>query len=346
MSVPVLDTNKIPLMPCSEKRAKHLMNKGQAKPYWQKGIFCIMLLREPSARNYQEVAIGIDPGSKREGYTVATEKSVVLNITTDTKGWVSKHVETKRNLRRARRQRKTPYRKCRSNRLRNRSFIPPSTKARWNTKLQMIKYLMSILPITIVNVEDIKATTKTGKVKWNTSFSPLEVGKTWFYAEVEKLGVKLVLTQGYDTKLARDIRGFSKTKKKLDWVWEAHNVDSHILCELALGKRVSPCVGVWKIEFLEYHRRQLQKQNIGKRGKMISYGSTVSMGMPRGSIIRYKDGMYYLGGSSDGRVTVHNMVKKKRITQKAKVEEVKMMYTSNRRVQFLPCLKAGVSLHN
>ena len=35
MSVPVLDTNKIPLMPCSEKRAKHLMNKDQAKPYWQ-----------------------------------------------------------------------------------------------------------------------------------------------------------------------------------------------------------------------------------------------------------------------------------------------------------------------
>ena len=60
MSVPVLDSNKVPLMPCSEKRAAKLMNKKQAKPYWQKGIFCIMLLKEPSVREYQDVSLGID----------------------------------------------------------------------------------------------------------------------------------------------------------------------------------------------------------------------------------------------------------------------------------------------
>ena len=94
--VPVVDTNNIPLMPCSEKRARHLMSKGQAKPYWQKGIFCIKLLKEPSNRKYQEVALGVDPGSKREGYTVATSKSVILNITTNTPDWVKAHVETRK----------------------------------------------------------------------------------------------------------------------------------------------------------------------------------------------------------------------------------------------------------
>ena len=97
--IPVLDNNRKPLMPCSEKRAKKLMNKKEAKPFWQKGIFCIMLLREPSERNYQDVALGIDPGSKREGYTVATANNVVLNITTNTPNWVSSHVETRKNLR-------------------------------------------------------------------------------------------------------------------------------------------------------------------------------------------------------------------------------------------------------
>jgi hypothetical protein len=322
------------------------MEKGQAKPYWQKGIFCIMLNREPFARNYQGIALGIDPGSKREGYTVATEKSVVLNITTDTKGWVKEHVETRRILRRARRQRKTPYRKCRSNRLRNRNHIPPSTLTRWNTKLQIIKFLMSILPITVANVEDIKATTKKGKIKWNASFSPLEVGKTWFYVEINKLGVKLILTQGYNTKTSRDARGFSKTKKKLEYAWEAHNIDSHILCELALGKQVPPYLGLWKVEFLEYHRRQLQKQNIGKGGNRIEYGSTVSMGMSRGSIVRHRGKICYLGGSSKGRVSVHSIITGKRLCQNAKVSEVGIIYISNRRVQFLPRLKSWVSLHN
>jgi len=31
---PVLDKNKNPLMPCSEKRARILMLRKEAKPYW------------------------------------------------------------------------------------------------------------------------------------------------------------------------------------------------------------------------------------------------------------------------------------------------------------------------
>ena len=49
--VPVLDQNNIPLMPCSEKRARLLMERNKAKPCFQKGIFCIKLMVEPSARN-------------------------------------------------------------------------------------------------------------------------------------------------------------------------------------------------------------------------------------------------------------------------------------------------------
>jgi hypothetical protein len=348
MSVPVISINNKPLFPCKERRARCLIANGRAVAYWQKGIFCIKLTGKESFQRepYSEIALGIDPGSKREGYTISTEKAVVLNVSTDTKDWIKKHVEVRRSLRRARRQRKTPYRKCRSNRLRNKVFLPPSTRARWNTKLQMIKFLLSIIPITIVNVEDIKAATKKGKVKWNRSFSPLEVGKTWFYSEVEKLGVKLILTQGSDTFSARNERGFNKSKKKLDFIWETHNVDSHILCELALGKQVQPYFGIWKVEFLEYHRRQLQKQNIGKGGKRIPYGSTVSMGMSRGSVVFYKNKICYLGGSSKRGISIHSIVSGERLTQCAKVSNVKVMCTSNRRVQFLPRLKPWVSLLN
>jgi len=346
--VPVLDNNKMPLMPCSEKRARKLMLNMQAIPYWQSGIFCIKLTKEPSSRKYQEVVLGIDPGSKREGYTVITTKSVVLNITTNTPDWVKAHVETRRNLRRSRRQRKTPYRACRSNRstLSKSNRIPSSTKARWDAKLRIIKQLQNILPITIINVEDISAITKEGKTKWNQSFSPLEVGKQWFYSEVEKLNVKLVKTQGFETKKHRDIRGFEKSKAKLDYTWSAHNVDSHSLAEIALGKVVKPYYGIYKIEFLEYHRRQLQVQNKLTSGIRKSYGTTVSMGISRGSTIRYKDKICYLGGSSKDKVSVHSIITGKRINQNTHIRDIEVLYTTKQRTQFLPRLKSWVSLRN
>ena len=263
MAVPVLSREYKALYPTSERRARLLMEKGAAKPYWRKGIFCILLLRKESDQRekYKDVVVGIDTGSKREGYTAATEKSVVLNITTNTPEWVKKNVETRRSLRRSRRQRKTPYRKCRSNRSKK-TFLPPSTKARWDCKLRMLKVLTSILPITKINIEDVAAKTLENSPKWNKSFSPLEVGKNYLYNKIEELypNISLIKTKGFDTKTHRDNRGFVKSKNKLDYIWEAHNVDSHSLCEMVLEKPIRPFYGMYRIDFLKYNRRQLHIQ--------------------------------------------------------------------------------------
>ena len=71
-SVPVVDYNQVPLMPTTSRRASSWIKSGKATPFWKRGIFCVRLNQEPSARNYQDVALGIDPGSKMEGYTVAS----------------------------------------------------------------------------------------------------------------------------------------------------------------------------------------------------------------------------------------------------------------------------------
>jgi hypothetical protein len=194
--VPVLDKKKVPLMPCTEKRARELMEKGSAKPYWKNGIFCIILQREPSARNYQDVVIGIDPGSKRTGITIATAKKVISNQLFDTPSNVKKNVEVRRVLRKGRRSRKTPYRKCRSNR--KIGGVPPSTKARWGAHLRVIDFWKKLVPITIVSIEDIKAETKKNCRKWNKNFSPLEVGKKWFECEVVFRGYKFYKFQGVE----------------------------------------------------------------------------------------------------------------------------------------------------
>lgn len=335
--VPVLSENKVALFPCTERRARILMTKGHAIPYYQKGIFCIKLVKKETEQRetYPEIALGIDPGSKREGYTVLTPKGVVMNITSDTPNWVKKNVETRRVLRRSRRQRKTPYRKCRWNRccLSKANRIPPSTKARWDAKLRIINILTKIITITSINVEDIAAITLKGKKRWNQSFSPLEVGKKYFYNKIIELypNIKLVKTKGYDTYKYRNDRGFDRKKssKKLDDKWEAHNIDSHSLAEMSLGSRVKPFYGFYKLSFLKFRRRELHAMLPAKKGFRRIVGGSITYKISRGSVMKnHKDRkLYYLGGESKGNVSIHSLVSKKRISQYAKMSHLHKMYT-------------------
>jgi hypothetical protein len=313
------------------------LERGEAVAYWQKGIFCIKLVRKETEKReeYPQIAVGIDPGSKREGYTAMTPKGVILNITSNTPYWIKDHMETRRASRKNRRFRKTPYRACRTNRnvLRNTNRIPPSTKARWDAKLRILKLLCKILPITDINVEDICAVSKEGKKKWNISFSPLEVGKNYFYSQIETLypNIKLIKTKGKQTATHRKSRGFAKSKNKLDYTWDAHNSDSHSLGELALQKNVLPFYGLYQIRFLEFHRRQLHAQTYSKGHIRKRYGSTVSCGYSRGSVVRDVKTLelYVLGGFlKDGIVSINDIYKNKRISTYKKLSTLNILYCS------------------
>jgi hypothetical protein len=335
--VPVLDQNKIPLMPCTEKRARELMEKRSAKPFWKNGIFCIILQREPSARNYQDVVIGIDPGSKRTGITT-TAKKVVCNQLFDTPCDVKKSVELRRILRRSRRSRKTPYRKCRSNR--KIGGLPPSTKARWGAHLRVIDFWNKIIPLTIVSIEDIKAEAKKHCRKWNSNFSPLEHGKKWFEEEVLIRGFNFYKFQGFETKSQRDYRKFKKTSEKLRDTWDAHNVDSHCLCELAIGN-IKPFFGINKCEFFKFSRRQTNVTNPQKGGVRKQYGTTRSLGLNRGTLVKHiKLGLTYVGGTSKGKLTLHDIKNGNRLAQNIKKEDCKILTNLRWRTQIPPMAKA------
>lgn len=341
--VPVIDVNNNPLMPCYEKRARKLMEKGEAKAMWKNQIFYILLLKKPSDNKYQDVTIGIDPGSKKEGLTVATDSNVILNITSEAVTHVKDAVETRKSLRRSRRNRNTPYRTCRFNR--SIGGIPPSTKARWDQKLRIVNLLQKMIPITVINIEDISSIAKKGKRKWNISFSPLEVGKQYFRESVKSKDLMLHETQGFNTKEHRDIRGFKKTKEKLKNVWEAHCVDSHSLVEIATGTEIKPFKGMYIFENFCFKRRQLHVQNYIKGGFRKEYGGTVSMGIPRGSLAKHlKFGLTHIGGTSKGRISLH-CLNGKRLTRSAKKEDLTILSINKWRTQFLPRVDVGVSLH-
>ena len=138
-------------MPCRPKRARKLIERRDATPYWSHGIFCIRLNREPSARNKQAVVVGVDPGSKREGFSARSAAHDLLNIDADAKGWVGKKLEGRRILRRARRSRKTPCRSPKRTK-ENHDRIPAGTRARWHWKLQVLQWLATLYPVSDVAV--------------------------------------------------------------------------------------------------------------------------------------------------------------------------------------------------
>lgn len=212
--------------------------------------------------------------------------------------------EEKTGMRKARRFRKTPCRQNRTNRAR--CCLSPSTKARWQLKLRILDQLRKVYPITDAVVEDITAISKKGQRKWNKSFSPLEVGKAWFYSEIE----------------ARDIVG---GHEKPD--------NERLLC----------------IVPLQFHRRQLHALQPSKGDIRRPYGSTRSLGMQRGSLVKHpKYGVTYLGGFLKDRVSLHSLTDGKRLCQTAKPSDLRILkYNSFRtykpRTRFLPVLKDGVS---
>ena len=175
--VPVKSKDGERLMPTTPTRAGMMIKCGDATPYWDNGIFCIRLNREPSRRYKQEIAVGVDPGSKKEGFSIKSDAHTYLNVQADAHRHTAKKLENRSQLRRGRRSRKCPNRQNRTNRLANRVRIPAGTRARWDWKLRILRWLSKLYPVTHVCVEDIAARTIQRARRWNESFSPLEVGK-------------------------------------------------------------------------------------------------------------------------------------------------------------------------
>ena len=320
MTVPVVSKDSEPLMPTTASRARRWIRSGEATPFFVKGVFCVRLNREPSANEKQQIAVGIDPGSKKEGFTVKSASHTYLNIQADAVTWVKEAVETKRMLRQGRRSRKTPCRKNKANR--SRGGLPPSTRARWNWKLRISIQLAKIYPITDFVVEDIKAMSKKNCRKWNKSFSPLEVGKTYFYAALALLGT-VHLKQGWETKALRDALGLKKTSQKLSEKFEAHCVDSWVLANWLVGGHTLPeNKQILFISPIRLHRRQLHAMVPAKGGKRRPYGSTRSMGFKRGALVKHlKWGLTYVGGTQKSRISLHSLVDGKRLCKVAKLQD-------------------------
>ncbi|WP_287586010.1 RRXRR domain-containing protein [Candidatus Borrarchaeum sp.] len=336
--VPVISKNGTPLMPCTSSKARKLLAQNKATKKRNKlGLFYIQLHFDPKLPVTQPLAIGVDPGTKFEGFSVVGNVETVVNIMSEAVTWVKKKVAQRRNARRTRRKRKTRRRKCKKNRLKNQTRIPPSTKARWDAKLRIITQLCTIIPIKYAVVEDIKAVTKNYQKRWNTNFSPLEVGKLYFYTELQKLKLTVILAQGNETKKLRELLGLKKKKSKSKPIFETHCIDAWVIAAAITGTQYPTTKSLYYVTPLQFHRRQLHRYNCSQGGIRKRYGGTISLGLKRGTLVKHSNyGLCYIGGyTHNKRLSLHSAETGKRLTQNGKKEECTILTRISFRTQFL-----------
>ena len=313
-------------MPCHPARARKLVTKGKATKRYRAGFFYLQLTEREDG-DTQPVAVGIDPGSMREAYTVMSAKRTFVNIQThaaDGKG-IKKAMEARRNARRARRGRNTPCRQPRFSNRQRKGWLPPSTRARWQRKWNMVIFLRRLYPITHVAIEDVSVETKKGDKRYNSGFSPVQTGKNWLYERLTEAGYEVAKYRGLETASFRARLGLLKTKHKLSSSFCAHCVDSWVLANALIGERTSvDYTGVVELVHHQLTRRQLHRFQPRRGGERLRYGGTRSLGVKRGTLCHWKDkGLFYVGGTDgEGHLSLHSSLTGKRVTQTAKPQNL------------------------
>jgi hypothetical protein len=228
-------------------------------------------------------------------------------------------------MRRTRRFRKWRRPKRFDNRLKRKKRIPPSTRSRWEAKARIIAQLKKVLPLTDVIVEDIQVAARPGKKrKWNADFSPVQVGKEHLYVLLRAMGLTLHTRQGWQTQQLREQYGLKKTKSKSKPRFESHCVDAWALAASISGASHPRCKRVVYIRPVILHRRQLHRLEASKGGRRTPYGSTRSLGLKRGTLVRHpKYGLCSVGGynTRQGTISLCEYRTNKRLTQSAKVAD-------------------------
>lgn len=155
MLVYVLNVNGQPLMPTSRcGKVKHLLKEGKAKVV-RRCPFTIQLTYE--CGNYtQPITLGVDSGSKHIGLSATTVTDELYAAEIELRKDIVELLSTRRENRRARRNRKTRYRQPRfNNRVHSKSkgWLAPSIEHKINTHLKVIDDMFKLLPITNIKVE-------------------------------------------------------------------------------------------------------------------------------------------------------------------------------------------------
>jgi 5-methylcytosine-specific restriction endonuclease McrA len=160
MRVFVLDRNLKPLDPCHQARARELLKKGRAKVFKRYPFTIVLQDRTLEESTTHPHRIKIDPGSKTTGLAVVQEPTgrVTNALEITHRGQqIKDSLESRRSLRRGRRNRKTRYRKPRFlNRTRKQGWLPPSLESRIANIETWVERIRKVCPVTAISQELVR----------------------------------------------------------------------------------------------------------------------------------------------------------------------------------------------
>ena len=158
MKVFVLDTNKRPQDPVHPAEARLLLNQQKAAVF--KRFPFTIILKEAVEEQPEELRLKIDPGSKFTGMTIVNDNSgeIVFAMELEHRGLrIKSLLDSRRAIRRSRRNRKTRYRQPRFlNRTRSKGWLPPSLKSRVYNIETWIKRLRQVCNIQNLSMELVR----------------------------------------------------------------------------------------------------------------------------------------------------------------------------------------------
>ncbi|MEG4013941.1 MULTISPECIES: RNA-guided endonuclease IscB [unclassified Microcoleus] len=152
----VLDTNKRPLIPCKPSVAHKLLTAGKAAVF-RRFPFTIILKKVVTA-TIESISLKLDPGSKTTGIVLLEGEKVIFGAELTHRGQTIKaSLDSRRALRRGRRNRHTRYRQARFlNRTRQKGWLAPSLQHRVETTLTWVNKLRRLAPISLIVQELVR----------------------------------------------------------------------------------------------------------------------------------------------------------------------------------------------
>jgi len=141
------------LMPCSQRKARILLRDCKAKIITYSPFTIQLTIATGEAK--QEISFGIDTGAKNIGIAVITSNKVVFKAEIELRQDIKELLETRKTMRKSRRNRKTRYRKARFNNRGNKEegWLPPSIDSRIQNTFNWIDKICDLIPNPKLNIE-------------------------------------------------------------------------------------------------------------------------------------------------------------------------------------------------
>lgn len=291
-SVCVLSKDSLPLTPTTPARARKLLKAGVAKKAWSKfGTFGIQMLVE-TRKETPTTSVGIDNGTKFEGYAVVcgNENNLAVKLDLPNKQKIVCKLEERRHLRRARRFRDCRRRPARFNNRSRKGFVAPSQLVIVNSRMKILRELFRIYPISVVGFEDVRF--NHAKHKWGKNFSTIEIGKTLIKNWLSERA-KVFEFQGYETKDLREKYGYRKTRIKNSDKFTAHCSDALALAvDVGIGEHVNEGLFIVVDDTYRAVRRKLHDTQFASGSIRDNYS--------RGTVLELRKGL--LIGTTRGKI--------------------------------------------